>query len=572
MSTIVKGIPASKGVKIARAYKLEELNLEFKPYVVTDVDLEITKLDEAMKTSLEQIEEIQKIAELKLGEEESAVFDAHKLILMDPDLKAQIENSIKTDSKDAASAAKGYTDTMINIFANMDDEYMRGRAVDIKDVSERLLANLLGLKLPSLSTIKEEAIIVAQDLTPSETSQLNKDVTLGFATNIGGRTSHAAIMARSMEIPAIVGTVDILAQVQDGDILILDAISGEITINPTESELEEAQTKIEAYEAEVLLMQEYKNKESISKDGHQVELVANIGTPNDLEGVIANGAEGVGLYRTEFLYMDSTELPSEEVQFEAYKKVLTTMENKPVVVRTLDIGGDKELSYLKFPEEMNPFLGYRAIRLCLDRDDIFRVQLRALLRASAFGNLKIMFPMIATLDEFRDAKAILLEEKENLKNANIEVSDNIEVGIMVEIPSTAMMADTFAKEVDFMSIGTNDLIQYTMACDRMSDKVAYLYQPYNPAILRMIKNVVDAMDSVGKWSGMCGEMASDPVAIVALLGLGLHEFSMSASAILPARMQISNLKKKDIEPHLETILSMGTANDVEQYIRKNFSL
>ncbi|MFV0424021.1 MAG: phosphoenolpyruvate--protein phosphotransferase, partial [Bacilli bacterium] len=297
--------------------------------------------------------------------------------------------------------------------------------------------------------------------------------------------------------------------------------------------------------------------------------VANIGTPEDLEGVINNGSEGVGLYRTEFLYMNATELPNEQKQYEAYKRVLETLGDKPVVVRTLDIGGDKELSYLKFTEEMNPFLGYRAIRLCLDRKDIFRVQLRALLRASIFGNLKIMFPMIATLNEFREAKKLLMEEKNNLKNEGVAVSDDIEIGIMVEIPSTAMMADTFAKEVDFFSIGTNDLIQYTMACDRMSEKISYLYQPYNPAILRMVKNVVDAANKEGKWAGMCGEMASDPIAIPLLLGLGLHEFSMSATAVLPSRLQVSKLSKSEIEKHIPTILNLDTADNVKKYVEEN---
>lgn len=569
MSKTIKGIAASKGIKIAKAYKLEEVNLDFTPVEVTDVEAEINKFNNALEESVKQLEEIKKVAAIKLGEEEAEVFEAHKTILLDPELKGPIEAAIRDNKTDAATATKNQTDVHVQIFESMEDEYFRGRAADIKDVRKRLIANILDIKLPSLSTINEEVIVIAEDLTPSETSQLNKDLTLGFATNIGGRTSHAAIMARSMEIPAIVGTGNILENVEDGDIVILDAIAGEVIVNPDEQQIKKAEEQIAQYEKELKLLQEYKNKESLSKDGHQVELVANIGTPNDLEGVIANGAEGVGLYRTEFLYMDSTELPTEETQFEAYKKVLETMGEKPVVVRTLDIGGDKELDYLKFPEEMNPFLGYRAIRLCLDRDDIFRVQLRALLRASVYGNLKIMFPMIATLGEFREAKAILMEEKAKLIQEGIEVSDNIEIGIMVEIPSTAMMADTFAKEVDFFSIGTNDLIQYTMACDRMSDKISYLYQPYNPAILRMVKNVVDAANKEGKWAGMCGEMASDPIAINILLGIGLHEFSMSASAVLPARMQISNLKKKEIEEHIPTILNLTTADEVEEYVKKN---
>lgn len=565
----LNGIAASKGVVIAKAYKLEEISLDFAAKQDVVAADEVAKFESALQDSIAQLDEIKAIAATKLGEEEAEVFEAHKAILLDPELKSQVEAKVET-GVDAATAAKEVTDQFITMFESMDNEYFSARAADIKDVRKRLIANILDMKIPSLATISEQVIIIAEDLTPSETSQLNKEYTLGFATNIGGRTSHAAIMARSMEIPAIVGTQSILEDANEGDLIILDAIDGRVIVNPTPEEVVEAKEKEAAYEQEKEMMQQYKDKASVSKDGHHVELVANIGTPNDVEGIINNGGEGVGLYRTEFLYMDATELPSEETQFEAYKLVLEQMkDNKPVVVRTLDIGGDKELPYLQFPEEMNPFLGYRAIRMCLDRDDIFRTQLRALLRASVYGNLKIMFPMIATLAEFRAAKAMLEEEKAKLIAEGVEVNDNIEVGIMVEIPSTAMMADTFAKEVDFFSIGTNDLIQYTMACDRMSEKISYLYQPYNPAILRMVKNVVDAANKEGKWAGMCGEMASDPIAIIMLLGIGLHEFSMSASAILPARMQISELDKAEIEKHIPTILDLTTADEVEEYVKAN---
>lgn len=564
----LKGIAASKGIAVAKVYKLQEVDLTIEVPSEVVVAEEISKLETAMADTLSQLDEIKQIALVKLGEEEAQVFDAHKLILEDPELIGQVKAKIENESKDAATAIMEVTDFFVTMFEGMDDEVFKGRASDIKDVRKRFVANVLGRKIPELSTISEEVVIVAEDLTPSETSQLNKEVTLGFVTNIGGRTSHSAIMARSLEIPAVVGTGNVVEEAQDGDIILLDGLDGNVILNPTDDEIKEYQAKADKFEEEKKLWQEYKNKPTVSKDGYQTELVANIGTPNDLEGVINNGAEGVGLYRTEFLYMDSNELPSEEVQFTAYKKVLETMGEKPVVVRTLDIGGDKELSYLKFPEEMNPFLGYRAIRLCLDRDDIFRVQLRALLRASVYGNLKIMFPMIATLQEFREAKAILLEEKERLISEGIEVSDDIEIGIMVEIPSTAMMADTFAKEVDFFSIGTNDLIQYTMACDRMSEKISYLYQPYNPAILRMVRNVVNAANAEGKWAGMCGEMASDPIAIPLLLGIGLHEFSMSATAVLPSRLQIANLSKSEIEKAIDEILDLSTADEVEQYVKE----
>ncbi len=564
----VKGIPVSKGIKIAKAYKIEEIDLNIPETEIENIDLEKTKFQEAIDKSIVQLDNIKESAKEKLSKAELDVFEAHKLILLDPEVKNNVENVIESTKKNAAFVAKNVTDQLIKTFEAMDNEYFRERAADVADIRKRLIANIQGINLPEISTIKDEVIIVANDLTPSETSQLDKKYTLGFATNIGGRTSHAAIMARSMEIPAIVGTGDVLEKVKSGDTLILNAITGEVIINPTDEVIEETLKEIAKYEEEQKKILEYKGKATVTKDGHQVELVANIGTPNDLEGVINNDAEGIGLYRTEFLYMDSNQLPTEEEQFNAYKKVLETMKDKPVVVRTLDIGGDKELSYLKFPEEMNPFLGYRAIRLCLDRDDIFRVQLRALLRASIYGNLKIMFPMVSTLTEFRDAKEILLQEKKSLIDNGTKVSDDIEIGIMVEIPSTAVMADTFAKEVDFFSIGTNDLIQYTMACDRMSEKVSYLYQPFNPAILRLVKNVIDAANKEGKWAGMCGEMASDEIAIVILIALGLHEFSMSSSSILPSRMQISNLDKKEIEAHVDTILNMTTADEVEKYVKE----
>lgn len=568
MNRHLTGIAASKGVVIAKVFKLEEINLEFEVPSSIDVAEEINKIERAIDMTIAQLNDIKEVAIEKLGQEEAEVFEAHKLMMLDPALKDKIISNIEVENMDSASAALSATDFFIEMFENIPDEYMQARAADIRDVRKRFLANILERKIPDLTAIKEEVIIVAEDLTPSETSQLDKNYTLGFITNIGGRTSHSAIMARSLEIPAIVGTKTVVEDSKDGDFVILDGLDGNVIINPTPEERKEYEIKAEKFEEEKQLWAEYKDKPSISKDGHHVEIVANIGTPEDLDGVIANGGEGVGLYRTEFLYMNSNELPSEETQFEAYKKVLENMNGKPVVVRTLDIGGDKELSYLKFPEEMNPFLGYRAIRLCLDRDDIFRVQLRALLRASVYGNLKIMFPMIATLQEFRDAKAILEEEKVKLIEEGIEVSNEIEIGIMIEIPSTAMMADTFAKEVDFFSIGTNDLIQYTMAADRMNEKISYLYQPYNPAILRMVKNVVDAANDAGIWAGMCGEMASDPIAITILLGLGLHEFSMSATAILPSRLQVANLSKSEIEKHIDIILNLDTADAIEEYVKK----
>lgn len=454
----------------------------------------------------------------------------------------------------------------ITMFESMDNEYFRERAADIKDIKKRILAHLLGVKVNDPSTIDEQVVIIAEDLTPSDTAQLDRNFVKGFATNIGGRTSHSAIMARSLEIPAVVGTKTILEDVKDGDMIILDGLEGNVIINPSADQVSHYEEVAKAYEAQKAEWAKLKNEKTVSKDGQHVELAANIGTPNDVEGVLGNGGEAVGLYRTEFLYMGRDNFPTEEEQFEAYKAVLEAMGEKPVVVRTLDIGGDKELPYLHLPKEMNPFLGYRAVRLCLDDTDLFRTQLRALLRASAYGKLRIMFPMIATLNEFRAAKALLLEEKAKLVSEGVTVSDEIEVGMMVEIPSAAVLADQFAKEVDFFSIGTNDLIQYTMAADRMNEKVSYLYQPYNPSILRLVKMVIDAAHKEGKWTGMCGEMAGDQTAIPLLLGLGLDEFSMSATSILPARSLISKLSKAEMAELAAEALNKSTVEEVIELV------
>lgn len=421
------------------------------------------------------------------------------------------------------------------------------------------------------SLISEEVVIIAEDLTPSDTAQLNRQYVKGFTTDIGGRTSHSAIMARSLEIPAVVGTKVVTAEIENGDLIIVDGLDGRVVVNPSEEELAQYNEKRARFEAQKAEWAKLVHEPTVTSDGYHVELAANIGTPDDVKGVLANGAEGIGLYRTEFLYMGRSELPTEEEQFIAYKTVLERMEGKPVVVRTLDIGGDKELPYLELPKEMNPFLGFRAIRLCLEMQEMFRTQLRALLRASVYGNLKIMFPMIATLDEFRQAKAILLEEKEKLVQAGVPVAE-FEVGMMVEIPAAAVLADQFAKEVDFFSIGTNDLIQYTMAADRMNERVSYLYQPYNPAILRLIANVIDAAHKEGKWAGMCGEMAGEELAIPILLGLGLDEFSMSATSVLRARSQLKKLSKEEAASLKETILSMNTAEEVVAFVKQTFHI
>ncbi|MBZ8171782.1 phosphoenolpyruvate--protein phosphotransferase [Staphylococcus cohnii] len=566
MTNYINGIAASDGVAIAKAYLLVEPDLSYDSEKIQDVDAEIAKFHNAIETSKVELTKIRNNAEKNLGADKAAIFDAHLLVLDDPELIQPIEDKIKNEQVNAPTALSEVTGQFITIFEAMDNEYMKERAADIRDVSKRVLAHILGVELPNPSMIDESVVIIGNDLTPSDTAQLNKEFVQGFVTNIGGRTSHSAIMSRSLEIAAVVGTKSITEEVKQGDMIIVDGLTGEVIIDPTEDEVIAYQNKRERFFEDKKELQKLRDEETTTVDGVHAELAANIGTPNDLKGVIENGAEGVGLYRTEFLYMGRDEMPTEDEQFEAYKKVLETMEDKRVVVRTLDIGGDKELPYLNLPEEMNPFLGYRAIRLCLDQPEIFRPQLRALLRASVYGKLNIMFPMVATIKEFRDAKALLLEEKENLTNEGIEVSDDIEVGIMVEIPSTAALADVFAKEVDFFSIGTNDLIQYTMAADRMSERVSYLYQPYNPAILRLVQQVINASHNEGKWTGMCGEMAGDETAIPLLLGLGLDEFSMSATSILKARRQIKGLSKNEMEELAQKAINCATSEEVQDLV------
>ncbi|EEO6501516.1 phosphoenolpyruvate--protein phosphotransferase [Listeria monocytogenes] len=568
MAKELKGIAASDGIAIAKAYLLVEPDLSYEKTEVTDVESEVKRFESALEVSRTELSMIREKAAKDLGEDKAQIFDAHLLVLNDPELTGPIEESIKNSKTNAETALQETTDMFIGMFESMDNEYMRERAADIKDVRKRVLSHLLGVTIPNPALIDEEVVVVAADLTPSDTAQLNRNFVKGFVTDIGGRTSHSAIMARSLEIPAVVGTKEVTASVAKNDIVIIDGLEGNVIIHPTEEQI----AHYEKIKSDFALQQEewdkLKNEKTVSKDGVHVELAANIGTPNDLEGVISNGGEAVGLYRTEFLYMGRDNFPTEEEQFEAYKAVVSGMDGKSVVVRTLDIGGDKTLPYLELPEEMNPFLGFRAIRLCFANEELFRTQLRALLRASVYGNLKIMFPMIATVNEFRQARDILLDEKAKLKAAGTEVSDSIELGIMIEIPAAAVLADQFAKEVDFFSIGTNDLIQYTMAADRMNERVSYLYQPYNPSILRLVKMVIDASHKEGKWTGMCGEMAGDQTAVPLLLGLGLDEFSMSASSILKSRSLIKRLDQSEMVKLAEEALNKSTAEEVVELVEK----
>ena len=558
MTKMLKGIAASDGVAVAKAYLLVQPDLSFETVTVEDISAEEARLDAALAASQDELSVIREKAVESLGEEAAAVFDAHLMVLADPEMTGQIKETIRAKQVNAEAALTEVTNMFIAIFEGMDDNpYMQERAADIRDVTKRVLANLLGKKLPNPATIDEESIIVAHDLTPSDTAQLNKKFVKAFVTDIGGRTSHSAIMARTLEIAAVLGINNITELVKDGDILAVSGITGEVVINPTEEQIAEFKAAGEAYAKQKAEWAQLKDAPTVTADGKHFELAANIGTPKDVEGVNDNGAEAVGLYRTEFLYMDSQDFPTEEDQYEAYKAVLEGMNGKPVVVRTMDIGGDKGLPYFDLPKEMNPFLGYRALRISISEtgNQMFRTQLRALLRASVHGKLRIMFPMVALLTEFRTAKGILEEEKAKLVAEGVAVADDIEVGIMIEIPAAAMLADQFAKEVDFFSIGTNDLIQYTMAADRMNEQVSYLYQPYNPSILRLINNVIKAAHAEGKWAGMCGEMAGDQTAVPLLVGMGLDEFSMSATSVLRTRSLMKKLDTAKMEEYANRALT-----------------
>ena len=530
-----KGIAASKGYAIGKVFLHIDEEIVVTDAKITDVDAEKVKMQKALDDSKAQLEAIKVKAATEMGAEKAEVFEAHITLLDDPEFTGAMMSEIENNSLNGLKAIENVTNTFVAIFESMDNEYMRERAADIKDVSKRILSNFAGKGGDSLAITEENTVVVAHDLTPSDTAGLDRSKVVGFITNIGGRTSHAAIMARTLEIPAVLGLGDITDSVKNGDTVIVDGLTGDVIINPSDDVLAEYEAKKEKFRQEQEELKKLIDVKTTTKSGRRIEVCGNIGKPEDVLGVIANGGDGVGLFRTEFLYMDRDNAPTEEEQFESYKFVLEKMEGKQVVIRTLDIGGDKTLPYLPLPEEMNPFLGYRAIRLCLDRKDLFKVQLRALLRASVFGKLAVMFPMISGLQEFEQAKEVVEECKAELKAEGKAYSEDIQWGIMVEIPAAAVYADELAKHVDFFSIGTNDLIQYTLAADRMSEKVSYLYNPMHPAVLRLIKMTIDGAHKHGKWVGMCGEMAGDEAAIPTLVEYGLDEFSMSATSILNAK-------------------------------------
>lgn len=569
MSVKLKGIAASNGISIATAYVLTEPNLKFDRISNANCKNEKLRFSKALEKSKQDLALIKKHAEENMGEEEAQVFEAHIAILNDPEFIGTIENEIDNDKVNSEQALSDVSNKFISIFEAMDDnEYMKGRAADVRDVCKRVLSHLLGVSLPTPSLIDKESIIVSHDLTPSDTAQLNKNYVKGFITDIGGRTSHSAIMSRTLEIPAVVGSEDATSKIKNGDTVIIDGINGMAIVNPNEDDVEKFQKAKRQFENRLKEWAKLKDAPSLSLNGEQFTIGANIGTPDDVKSVIDNGGEAVGLMRSEFLYMDSNELPTEDEQFEAYKKVVSGMNGKQVVIRTMDIGGDKHLPYLPLPEEMNPFLGYRAIRISLDRQEIFRTQLRALIRASEFGKLAIMFPMIATVDEFKQAKRIFEEEKSKLIEQMVPVGANIEVGMMMEIPAAAMIADKLAKYVDFFSIGTNDLIQYSFAADRGNERVSYLYQPYNPSLLRLIKNTIKYAHKEGKWVGMCGEMAGDQVAVPILMGMGLDEFSMSATSILQTRSLMRKLDTKKLSELANSALNAETNDDVIKLVKE----
>lgn len=565
----MKGIGTSSGIALGKVLIYEEPKITVEENKAKDIDREIARLNKAIGRAVEEIQQLYVRTLENVGEDEAEIFNAHKMMAEDPEFIEGVKSKIRDEKVTAEWAVKQVAEEYISIFENIEDEYLRERALDLKDVSQRLLRILLGIESMDLSILKEECIIVAEDLTPSDTAQMNKDMILGIVTELGGTTSHTSIIARSLEIPAIAGVEDIIGTVKNGDIIIIDGSKGTITLEPSKKDIEAYKTKKKEQEDFRFKLQEMRGKGSISKDGTKVEIAANIGNHRDLNSVIENDGEGVGLFRTEFLYMDNNRLPTEEEQFKAYRFVAEGLEGKPVIIRTLDVGGDKDIPYMNLPKEMNPFLGYRAIRLCLDRTDIFKTQLRALLRASAFGNIKIMFPMISNIEEVRLAKRQLEEAKEELTKENIEFNPNIEVGIMVEIPAVAIHSDIFAKEIDFFSIGTNDLIQYTVAVDRGNQHISNLYNQYHPSVLKLIKMTIENGHKEGIWVGMCGEAAGDEKLIPLLLAMGLDEFSMNPSSMLKARYIIKNTSKEEIEPMLDKILSLPTAEDVERFIDEN---
>lgn len=566
---MITGIPASPGIVFGKALVLKEEKIVLDTQKISEdqVEAEVARFYAGREAAVEQLNSIHQRALKSLGEEKAAIFEGHLMILEDEELEEEIIDYLRSNKVNASVAASKIIDQQVEMLSEIDDEYLKERAGDIRDIGNRLIKNILGMHIVDLGDITEESILVAYDLTPSETAQLNLEKVLGFITDIGGRTSHTSIMARSLELPAIVGTNDVTARVNTGDYLILDAVNNRVYVNPTQAEVDELKTLEAKLAEEKAELAKLKDLPAVTLDGHKVDVVANIGTIRDCEGAHRNGAEGVGLYRTEFLFMDRDQLPSEEEQFIAYKEVVEAMEGRLVVLRTMDIGGDKELPYLNLPKEMNPFLGWRAIRIALDRREILRAQLRAVLRASAFGKLAVMFPMIISVEEIRELKSVLETLKAELRAEGKAFDENIQVGVMVETPSAAVNAKFLAKEVDFFSIGTNDLTQYTLAVDRGNELISHLYNPMSPSVLGLIKQVIDASHAEGKWTGMCGELAGDERATLLLLGMGLDEFSMSAISVPHIKKLVRHVSYQEAKALADEALQKPTAAEIEQLIQ-----
>lgn len=569
---MAKGTGASAGIGIGKVVILKEEILNIAKKAVSDTEAEAVRFDEAVKKSIADISVLAEEMTAKIGEKEAEILNGHLMLLQDPMLTDEIKNLIKTDGVCSEFAVETVCNNYADVFASMDDELMQQRAADMRDIKVRVQKALLGVESADVSALPEGSVLVAQDLTPSVTAGIDPKRVAGIITELGGRTSHSAILSRALEIPAVVAAVGILGAVKDGDEVVLDGDTGEIFIRPKPTIKAEYETKRDTYLRDKEELNAYIGKPSVTRDGFEVEIVANIGKPEDVDRVLAYDGEGIGLFRTEFLFMDRTNMPTEEEQFEAYKKVAAAMKGKPVIIRTLDIGGDKEIPYMGLKKDENPFLGYRAIRFCLDRkQDVYRPQLRALLRASAFGNIRIMVPMVTCLEEYREAKALIKELMQELDESQTEYKKDIQIGIMVETAAASLMADAFAKEVDFFSIGTNDLTQYTMSVDRGNEKVSYLYSTFNPAVLRSIRHIIECGRKEGIMVGMCGEAASDPLMIPLLLAFGLNEFSMSASSILKARKLITGYSVEELKKVADEAMSFVTAEEIEQFMKDRFN-
>lgn len=566
---MLKGIGASVGIGIGNAVAIKDVELNIKKRTIDNCETELELFNKALEHTKQKSKSMAETMRKRVGNKEAEILDGHVLLMSDPMLIAEVETGIRTQMLNSEYVLEDVCERFAAIFESMDNELMQQRATDMRDIKTRLQKAVLGLEDVDLSELEADSILIAKDLTPSMTAGLDPEKVAGIITQFGGTTSHSAILARALEIPAILSVAEILDKVSDKDLICMNGESGELYINPSQEIIEDFKKKqIEQIEFKKVL-ETYKGKESVSKDGRKVEIAANIGKPGDIKKVLQYDADGIGLFRTEFLFMDRDSIPSEEEQFEAYKKVAVAMGDKPVIIRTLDIGGDKEIPYMNISKDENPFLGYRAIRLCLDRkDDIYRPQLRALLRASAFGNIEIMLPLITSIEEVYEAKKLIEEEKKNLDNQGIKYNNSIKIGVMIETAAATLIADILAKEVDFFSIGTNDLIQYTMSVDRGNDKVSYLYSVYNPAVLRAIKHVISEAKKAGIQVGMCGEAAANPKLIPLLLYWGLDEFSMSASYVLKSRKLVTDTDIKSLKDMEEAVMALESESKVRAFLEE----